>query len=123
MTWGSTLLEPYLFLAQDKDAVWLDGVPGCQVLPRTPQFSVLVCGPQSISCSPGDADMVPVAVLQAQRQLGHLDTGPKPQVRGPRLRSVMMRWPASKLPSTDGTQGLTCILIVVFPIPTLPFLT
>lgn len=121
MTWGSTLPDPYLFLAQDKDAVWLDGVPGCQVLTRTPQFSVLVCRPQSISCSPGDADMVPVAVFQVQRQLGYLDTGPKPQVRGPRLEKCDDEAASLKLPSTDGTQGLTCILPIV--LPTLPLLT
>lgn len=85
MAWGCILPEPYLFLAQDKDAVWLDGVPGCQVLTRTLQFSVLVCRPQPIPCSPGDADMMPIVVLQTQRQLGYLDAGPKPKVRDPRL--------------------------------------
>lgn len=122
MAWGSGLPEPYLFLAQDKDAVWFDGVPGCQVLARTSQFSVLVCRPQSIPGSPGDTDMVPVAVFQAQRQLGHLDTGPKPHVRGPRLEkwddeaASLIAFP----PSTDGIRDLTCIPTFVFPVPTLP---
>lgn len=78
-TWGCMPPEPYLFLAQDKDAMWLDGVPGCQVLTRAPQFTILVCRPQAIPGSPGNADMVPIAVLQAQRQLGHLDRGHKPR--------------------------------------------
>lgn len=79
MTWGCTRPEPYLFLAQDKDAVWLDGMPGCQVLTRAPQLTVLVGRPQPIPGRPGKADMVPSVVLQAQRQLGHLDTGRKPR--------------------------------------------
>jgi hypothetical protein len=54
----------------------LDGVPGRQVLARAPQLPVLVGGPQAIPCGPRDADVVPVAVLQAQGQLCHLDTGP-----------------------------------------------
>lgn len=54
----------------------LDGVPGGQVLTGAPQLPVLVGGPQAIPCGPGDADMVPATVLQAQGQLGHLETGP-----------------------------------------------
>lgn len=72
------LPEPYLFLAQDKDTMWLDRVPGCQVLTRAPKFTILVCRPQPIPGSPDNADVVPIVVLQAQRQLGHLDIGPKP---------------------------------------------
>lgn len=54
----------------------LDGVPGGQVLPGALQLPVLVGRPQAIPCGPGDADVMPAIVLQAQRQLGHLDIGP-----------------------------------------------
>lgn len=70
------LPESYLLLAQDKDPVRLDGVPGSQVLPGAPQLPVLVGRPQAIPCGPGDADVVPAIVLQAQGQLGHLDRVP-----------------------------------------------
>ena len=67
---------PYLLLAQDEDSMWFDGVPGSQVLTRALQLPILVGRPQAVPRRPGDADVVPAIVLQAQRQLGHLDIGP-----------------------------------------------
>ena len=58
--------DPYLLLAQDKDPMRLDGVPGGQVLTRAPQVPILVGRPQAIPGGPGDADVVPAIVLQAQ---------------------------------------------------------
>lgn len=68
-------LKSYLLLAQDKDPMRLDGVPSGQVLPGALQLPVLVGRPQAIPCGPGDADVVPATVFQAQRQLGYLDRG------------------------------------------------
>lgn len=64
----------YLLLAQDKDPMRLDGVPGSQVLARAPQLPILVGRPQAVPRGPGNTDVVPFLVLQAQGQLGDLDT-------------------------------------------------
>ena len=54
----------------------LDGMPGGQVLTGAPQLSILVGRPQPVPCGPGEADVVPAIILQAQGQLGHLKRGP-----------------------------------------------
>lgn len=91
----------------------LDGVPGGQVLTRAPQLPILVGRPQAIPCGPGDADVVPAIVLQAQGQLGHLETGPpapgqrchKPQGWS---SGVGMGRPVSLLPGADPRSDPAC---------------
>lgn len=62
----------HLLLPQDEHTPRLDGVPGCQVLPSAELFPILECFPHAISGSPGDADVVPLAITNKQGQLGYL---------------------------------------------------
>lgn len=62
----------YLLLAQDDDALGLDGVPRGQVLAGAPLLAVLVRRPLAVPGGPRHTDVVPGLVLQAQRQLGDL---------------------------------------------------
>lgn len=63
---------PYLLLAQHQDPLRLDGVVGGQVLAVAALGAVLVGLPDPVAGGPGDADMVPLAVIDHEGQLGHL---------------------------------------------------
>lgn len=72
----------YLLLAQDDDALGLDGMPGGQVLAGGPLLAILVRRPLAVPGGPRHADVVPGLVLQAQRQLGNLRKRSKSPVLG-----------------------------------------
>lgn len=59
----------HLLLPQDEHTPRLDGVPGCQVLPRAELLPILECFPHAVSSGPGDADVVPLAITDEQGQL------------------------------------------------------
>ena len=80
----------------------LDGVPGSQVLTGALKLPILVGRPQAVPCGPGNADVVPGVVLQAQGQLGHLDTdSPAPGERSQGLRLEQWGKETRVLPSRD----------------------
>lgn len=83
----------------------LDGVPGSQILARTPQLPIQVGGPQAVPGGPGDADVVPIAVLQAQGQLGHLDTDPQIWSEGLEVVSKIGQWGVLPSPPWDSDTG------------------
>lgn len=62
----------YLLLAQDQQALGLDGMIWRQVLPAPPLDSVLKSLPDAVAGCPGHADVVPLAVVDEERQLRHL---------------------------------------------------
>lgn len=62
----------HLLLTQDDHPSRFNWVPGGQVVPGAKALPILVSLPEAVSGRPGDADVVPAAVAQGQRQLGHL---------------------------------------------------
>lgn len=67
----------YLLLPQDEQALGFDGMIGGQILPTAPLDSILESLPNTIACGPGDADMMPLPVIDEERQLCDLK-GTKP---------------------------------------------
>lgn len=65
--------DQYLLLAQHQHTLWFDGVVGCQVLSIAALGTILIGLPDPIPGGPGDADMVPLAVIDYKGQLGHLE--------------------------------------------------
>lgn len=64
--------NPHLLLTEDDHPSRFNWMPGGQVVPGAKALSILISLPEAISGCPGDADVVPAAVAQGQRQLGHL---------------------------------------------------
>lgn len=64
--------DPYLLLAQHQHALRFDGVVGGQVLAAARLRAVLVRLPDAVPRGPGDADVVPFAVVDDEGQFGHL---------------------------------------------------
>lgn len=62
----------HLLLTQDDHPSRFNWVPGGQVVPCAKALAILVSFPEAISGCPSDADVVPAAVTQGQRKLGHL---------------------------------------------------
>lgn len=67
------LCRRYLLLAEDQQALGLDGVIRSQILPAPPLDSILKSLPDPIAGGPGHADVVPLAVVNEERQLRHLE--------------------------------------------------
>lgn len=65
----------YLLLAEDQQALGLDGMVGSQILPAPPLDSILKSLPDPIAGGPGHADVVPLPVVNEERQLRHLEEG------------------------------------------------
>lgn len=63
----------YLLLAEDQQALGLDGMVGSQILAAPPLDSILKGLPDPIAGGPGHADVVPLAVVNEERQLRHLE--------------------------------------------------
>lgn len=62
----------YLLLAQHQHTLWFDGVIGSQVLSIATLGTILIGLPDPIPGGPGDADVVPLAIIDYEGQLGHL---------------------------------------------------
>lgn len=63
----------YLLLPQDEQALWFDGMIWSQILPTAPLDSILKSFPYTITSGPGYADMMPLSVIDEERQLCHLE--------------------------------------------------
>lgn len=59
----------YLLLPQDEQALGFDGMIGGQILPTAPLDSILESLPNTIACGPGDTDMMPLPIIDEERQL------------------------------------------------------
>lgn len=64
-----------LLLAQDQHPLWFDGVIWCQVLPAAPHHAVLKGFPHPISGCPCDAEVMPLPIVDEERELCHLQQG------------------------------------------------
>lgn len=62
----------HLLLTQDDHPPRFNWVPGGQVVSGAEALAILVSLPKAVSGCPGDADVVPAAITQGQRKLGHL---------------------------------------------------
>lgn len=62
----------YLLLSQDEHPVWFDGVIWCQIFTAAPHHAILEGLPHPISGGPRDAQVVPFAVINEERQLCNL---------------------------------------------------
>lgn len=110
--------DPYLLLAQHQDALGFDGVVGGQVLAVSRLRAVLVRFPHAVPRGPGDTDVVPLAVVDGEGQLGHLRAAegqggarggppsPSPPPRGCTLS--LMRISMGLLPHSMSTSSLAC---------------
>lgn len=65
--------DVYLLLPQDEQALWFDGMIWSQILPAAPLDSILESFPNTIASGPGYADMMPLPVIDEERQLCHLE--------------------------------------------------
>lgn len=65
----------YLLLSQYEDTLRLDGMVWRQILSTAAQHSVLKRLPHPVARGPGDADVMPLPVVDDERQLGHLQHG------------------------------------------------
>lgn len=62
----------YLLLSQDQHSVWFDGVVRSQIFPAASLHSVLESFPHAVTGGPRDAEVMPLAVVDEERQLRNL---------------------------------------------------
>lgn len=59
----------YLFLAEDEQALWFDGMIGSQIF-SAPSFHTILEGfPNTIASRPGHTDVMPLSIVDQERQL------------------------------------------------------
>lgn len=63
----------YLLLPEDQQALRFDGVIGSQVLSAPPLDSILESFPNAITSRPGHTDVMPLPIVDEERQLCHLE--------------------------------------------------
>lgn len=96
----------YLLLSQDEDPSGFDGVPGGEIHAGPPQHAVLVGLPLSVPGGPGNAHVVPLPIVDRQRQRHGLWTG-----RGRRAGAFKYR---SKRWKQCGTKATRVMWAFVF---------
>lgn len=65
----------YLLLTQDQKPLWFNGMIWSQVLPAPPLDSILKSFPNTIAGGPGNTDVMPLPIIDEERQLCDLDWG------------------------------------------------
>lgn len=65
-------VSTHLLLSQDQHPLWLDGMVRRQVLPAAPRHTVLEGLPYPVPGGPRDAQVMPLPVIDEERQLCHL---------------------------------------------------
>lgn len=63
----------YLLLAEDQQALWFDGMVWSQILSAPPLDAILESFPNTISSGPGHADVMPLPIIDKERQLSNLE--------------------------------------------------
>ncbi len=63
----------YLLLTQDQQALWFDGMIWSQILSTPPLDTILESFPNAIASGPGHADVMPLSIVDEERQLCHLE--------------------------------------------------
>lgn len=62
----------YLLLTENQQALWFDGMIWRQILSTPPLDTILKSFPNTITSGPGHTDMMPLPIIDQERQLCNL---------------------------------------------------
>lgn len=63
----------YLLLPKDQQAMWFDRMIRCQILSTPPLDTILESFPNTITSGPCDANVMPLSVIDHERQFSNLE--------------------------------------------------
>lgn len=86
----------YLLLPEDQQALWFDRMIRSQILSTSPLDAILKSFPNTITSGPGHADVMPLPIIDKERQLCNLEEDKRHDV------NVLLQW--------TRTQHFHCVL-------------